>query len=144
MPDRSDRAKAVLSYLERMVELCRRAHRPDLVTDYEDAWQTAAAAILGPLPKRPDNRAIYTGEIVPRPLTPGQRESLASPWRRIIARDGGMEILECGHRMFHIEVPGSPTPKRRRCRDCFLAEAQTKKPAAGEPAPQSKKGAYRA
>ena len=141
MPDRSDRAKAVLSYLERMLELCRRAHRPDLVTEYEDAWETAATAILGPLPKRPDNRAIHTpGEIVPRPLTPGQRESLARPWRKIIARDGEMEILECGHRMLHVEYPGSPIPKRRRCRDCY-AEAQTKKPATGETLPPTKEGA---
>jgi len=131
-PDPPITPKSVLSYLRDMVERCHKAHRLDLETDYQDAWELAASAIYGPLPRRLQSLAIppTPGEIIPRPLTPGQREAIQRPWRKIIARDGDDEILECGHRVWYaVQVPGSPAARRRRCKECAAVE-EAKKPAA--------------
>jgi len=135
--------KGVLDYVTEMIDLSRRLHRADLSDYYQDGWETAAIAIYGPLPQRKIS-ASGTG-YTPSTATPTKsqdtpawrRQMLANPWRQIIARDGDWEILSCGHRMYHTEVPGSPDARRRRCHDCGR-EAAAKKPAVSAAAPLRK------
>lgn len=132
----------VLNYLRDMMEYARMSHRHDLVEHYQESWLTVAEQVLGPLPARLPNHgfpasSLSTGTSGQGKAGEGQNlrtppkwraEILSRPWRKIIARDGEMEILECGHRCYHTEVPGSPDAKRRRCWDC-AAQARQKKPA---------------
>jgi hypothetical protein len=124
--------RSVLDYLRDMAELCRMLHRPDLERHYRDAWEISAQALYGKLPPRRPNQAVIFYEQKPRTKTVYQLESIASPLRKIIARDGDTEILECGHRSFrHVysgESDSAPPPKRRRCHDCRIAATQKKQP----------------
>ncbi len=128
--DYSKDYKRVLNYLNDMIEVCRRAHRPDLAGEYEDAWELAAGAIYGPLPARPKNRVFYAA--APKPAGPPPRwrtEMLAKPYRRISRRVDNYEVLECGHLVLAIaDLPGAPPAKRRRCGQC--AQTSAKKPIA--------------
>lgn len=138
-PQSTLQSKRVLDYLRDMADMSRRLHRHDLATLYEDAWQIAAERIFGPLPARfpmkafpplpPDvpRRDTAAGMGKGSPTPAWRLEILSRPWRKIVARDGDYEVLECGHRCYHTEVPGSPAARRRRCRDC-AREAANKKP----------------
>lgn len=144
-------AKAVLQYLQEMIELCRKFHRQDLVDNYTDAWELAALKIYGPLPERLPARGYYA-QPTPKQAPdapPWKREMLAKPYRKIVARfsvvEDGLSIdyeqLECGHRLLAgIDPPGSPQAKRRRCDEC--ARGVAKKSVESESAaPKRSKGA---
>jgi len=126
MQDTTD-AKKILAYLRDMIDLSRQLHRPDMVDLYCDAWEVAATQIYGALPPRKPNIGHYVAE--PKPTTPPvwRHMMLAKPFRKIIARDGDTEILECGHRIWNFaDIPGSPPAKRRRCGDCARANETRK------------------
>lgn len=144
-----DQDRRVLHYLSDMIELCRRFHRPDLVTEYQEAWEFAATVIYGPLPARKPNRGYYV-QPDPQPVnTAYRRQMLAKPYRKISLRfseviDGvtiEYEQLACGHRvMAGVEIPGEPPAQRRRCAEC-AREAEAKKQPSSAEVVQRKKGA---
>ena len=145
--DDAGHARAVLSYLKDMIELCRGLHRHDLVEQYSDAWEFAAQKIYGPLPARLPARGYYA-QPTSKPSAPApgwKKQMLAKPLRKIVARftavEDGLSIdyeqLECGHRLIAtIDPPDSPQAQRRRCSEC--ARVAKKSPAAETPRPRTK------
>jgi hypothetical protein len=141
-----EKDKRVLRYLRDMINLCRRFHRPDLVSEYSDAWEFAASTIYGPLPARKTNRGHYV-QPEPKPVnTVWRKQMLAKPYRKISLRfsevvDGvtvEYEQLACGHRILAgIPIPGEPTAQRRRCSEC-AREAEAKKQPASVPTEKAK------
>lgn len=139
-------SKAVLSYLQNMIELSRKFHRQDMVDFYTDAWELAAVKIYGPLPARLPARGYYA-QPTPKPAAPApqwKQQMLAKPFRKIVARftavEDGLSIsyeqLECGHRVLAgIDPPDSPQAQRRRCSECAHVG---KKSAASETTPRKK------
>lgn len=124
--ERKPSPKSVLAYLAELMNFCRAIHRQDLASDYYEAWKFYADRIYGPLPPRKTNASVYMHWGYPtetqtggKQETPGWKLAMLSkPWRKVIARDGEWEILECRHRFFHVSTPENPNPKRRRCGDC--------------------------
>lgn len=121
--------KSVLGYLRDQMERCRLERRPDLERVYEEAWQLATNKVYGPLPPRwnPDSNCGAYPPLRNRPVavnnaSPQWREEFkARPLRKIVARDGLDEVLECGHRQWHYAFAGDRNPKRRRCLECGKA-----------------------
>lgn len=126
---------SVLAYLWSVVERCRRAHRSDLERDYYQAWAFYSDVVYGPLPPRPQWQSVYTQWPAPTKPTPSPRwkiEKYSNPLRRVVARDGEDEILECGHRHWWPENLSEKPARRRRCAHCssLLATDSPKAPAA--------------
>lgn len=140
MSSRTPTAQSVLEYLRNVIERCRLEHRSDLERHYQETWQVAINAIYGPLPPRiyPVGWGAYpplqNKPVAVETATPRWREIFkARPLKRIIGRDGDHEILECGHRNWHIpSLDPNKIPKRRRCQECgkaILAAQDAKNPA---------------
>jgi len=114
-------AMGVLDYLRRMMDLCRSLYRHDLESEYREAWEAAAIAIYGPLPLRARiSRPAIPAETVQSPPR-WRQQMLAKPYKKIIMRMEDREVLECGHAMWSIPLPGAAIAKRRRCAQCAAA-----------------------
>lgn len=133
MDSRPRQYRRVLSYLADMIELCRLRHRHDLVSEYQEAWETAALAMYGTLPARPERQTYQpapAAEQPKRPLTDFRAKMLSKPLKKIIARMGDYELLECGHQIWQPKefLFDDVNHRRRRCGECAKSNQQAKKP----------------
>jgi hypothetical protein len=116
-----------------MIELCRLRHRHDLVSEYQEAWETAALAMYGKLPARPERRIYQPATAAEQPKrqsTNFRAEMLSKPLKKIIGRIGDFELLECGHQIWQPKefLFDDVNHRRRRCGECAKAKQQAKKP----------------
>lgn len=114
----------VISYLRKMVRICRHKKHRELRWTYEEAWEFATDIVYGELPPRPQyNLRGIIPPPEPKPLTGYQMQMRQRPMRKVVsamALDGELHLLlECNHRISEfICDPDSPKPQRRRCQQC--------------------------
>lgn len=129
----------VLSYLRKMVRICRYKKHRELRWTYEEAWDFATNIIYGELPPRPQYNLRGTGIIPPpepKPLTGYQVQMRQRPMRKVVsamALDGEFHlVLECHHHLREfICDPDAPMPQRRRCQQC-IDEVAKKQPSSAK------------
>jgi hypothetical protein len=131
----------ILKYLRKMIGICRRKNRRDMVWYYQEAWELASDRIYGTLPPRENlSGAIgYQPENLPLPIAAGPAPEMRSrPLRKIVKlvirpyRTWTLtyEQLECGHELLKPDGYSVPAT-RRRCAACAReALSKKKKPAA--------------